>query len=237
MNRIFSISKYIIRDMFKAMLVFYGVILLLSTMMIGSFVSLSQQGTAEVSYGGFGFSAVIFLFIAAMNSFKANFKFMQANNVTRKSFFAAAIVSLAGLSAVMALLDIFTNTLLNALIPYQGLFEQLYKNDSLMADLLWTFALLLLAACTGWMITTLYYRCSALLKTVVSILPVLMIILLAILNGNTGGLIGRGLVSFLTVSLGFVDYNSYTAVLTFLLGSLVVGFLSYLLIRRMPIRD
>jgi hypothetical protein len=233
MKRIFLISKYIQRDIFKAMLIFYGVILTVSTVVIGSFISLSQQGGTKVSFGGFGLTAVLFLFIAALNSFKENFEFMQANNITRKSFFAAAIVSLARASAVMALLDVFMSRLLRQIMPYQGMFEQLYKNDSLIADLLWTFGGLLLAACTGWMITTLYYRCGPRMKTAVSILPVLMILLLVIVNDNTGGLVSRGLMSFVTVAFG----NAYIAVLTFLICSLGVGFVSYLLIRRMPVRD
>ena len=237
MNRILAVSKYLIKDMSKAMLVFYAVIITLSTIMVGSFVAINNNSSGNVSFGGFGFSAVIFLFIAAMNSFKVNFKFMLANNVTRKSFFAAALLGLGGMAAVMSLLDFISDRILKTMIPYVGLFEGLYKNNSLAANLLWTFALLLFAACWGWLITILYYWCSKLMKTVISILPVLIVILLGILNERVGGAISTAVVRFLTVSLGFVDYNAYIAVLSFMIGSLILGGLSYLLIRRMPIKD
>ena len=237
MNNTLKVSRYLFRDFKKAMLIFYGVILAIVILMLALYLNIRSQGDGKASFGGFGFSAFIFLFVSGLNCFKANFKFLQANNISRKRFYYANIITLLSISAFMALIDTAMSNIIKLLVPYESILEQLYKNNFFFSSFMWSFTSFVLAASTGWCITMLYYRCDKLMKTVISFAPVLIVILLVMLNNLTKGAIGIAIVEFLTVALGFTNNNPYMAVLSFFIASAGAFGLCYLLIRRITIKD
>ncbi|MDF2592301.1 MAG: hypothetical protein K0S75_1767 [Clostridia bacterium] len=237
MNNTLKVSKYLFRDFKNALLIFYGIILAIAVLMAALFLNVISQESGNASFGGFGFSAFIFLFVSGLNCFKANFKFLQANNISRKRFYYANIITLLSISAFMALIDASMTKVLKLIMPYEDIVEQLYKNDLFFSSFIWSFALFTLAASAGWCITMLYYKCDKLMKTIISFAPVLLVILLVMLNNVTEGALGISIIKSLTVVLGFTNNNPYTAALSFLVATAGVLGLCYLLIRRIAIKD
>lgn len=237
MNNTLKVSKYLFRDFGKAMLIFYSIILAVAILLVALYVYVISQEDGKASFGGFGFSAFIFLFVSGLNCFKANFKFLQANNISRKRFYFANIITLLSISAFMALIDTAMTYSMKLIVPYENILEQLYKNNFFFANFIWSFALFALAASTGWFITMLYYRCDKLMKTITSFAPVLIVILLIMLNNLTKGVMGIAIIKFLTVALGFNNNNPYMAVLSFFIASAGAFGLCYLLIRRITIKE
>jgi len=162
----------------------------------------------------------------------------MANNVSRKRFYLGNIIAIASLAAFMALIEVILNNVLKAMLPYMSTFEQLYIKDFFLADFAWSFGLYMLLASLGWIITMIYYRSNKLMKTVVSLVPVFVIVLGAIINNLVDGAITRALGRFFSAALGFsYGKNAYIAFLSFIIGTLGVLALSFLLIRRMPLKD
>lgn len=237
MNNTLKVSKYLFRDFKNALLIFYGIILAIAILMAALYLNVISQESGKSSFGGFGFSAFIFIFVSGLNCFKANFKFLQANNISRKRFYYANIITLLSISAFMALIDATMTKVLKLIMPYEDIVEQLYKNDLFFSSFMWSFALFTLAASAGWCITMLYYKCDKLMKTIVSFAPVLLVILLVMLNNLTKGALGIAITKFFTLTLGFTNNNPYTAVLSFLVAAVGIFGLCYLLIRRISIKD
>jgi hypothetical protein len=237
MNNTLKVSRYLFRDFRKGMMIFYAIILAIIILMVALYFNVISPGDGYANFSGFGLSAFIFLFVSGLNCFKVNFKFLQANNISRKRFYSANIVALITVSAIMALIDTAMTNILKLMIPYESILEQLYRNGAIFTNFMWSFALFILAVSTGWCITMLYYKSDKLMKTVISFAPVLIIVLLVMLNNLVRGAIGTAIVRFLTLALGFGNNNPYMAVLSFFIAAAGALGLCYLLIRRMPIKD
>jgi hypothetical protein len=237
MNNTLKVSKYLFNDFKKALVIFYGIIFAVAIFMVTLFTTTISNGDGQVSIGGFGFSAFIFMFVSGLNCFKANFKFLQANNISRKKFYYANVITLLSVSAFMALIDTTITKILKLMMPYESMVEQLYKNDFFFSSFMWSFALFAFVASTGWFISMLYYRCDKLMKTVISFVPVLIIILLVMLNNLTKGAMGTAIIRFFTVTLGFTNNNPYIAALSFFIACAGALGLCYLLVRRITIKD
>jgi hypothetical protein len=237
MNNTLRVSKYLFRDFKKGMLIFYGIILTIVVFLAFLYFYVIDQDAGKVHFGGFGFSAFIFIFVSALNSFKANFRFLQANNISRKKYYIANIITLISIAAFMALIDTAITNIIKFMMPYESVVEQLYKNDFIFTNFMWSFTLLILAASTGWGITMLYYRCDNLIKTIISLAPALLVVLLIMLNNLVHGAIGIAIIKFFTVALGFNNNNPFMAALSFFIASAGAFGLCYLLIRRITIKD
>jgi hypothetical protein len=238
MNNTLKVTKYQLHDFKKGLMIYYSIILTIALFMIYLYTNVVRPAGGEMmNFSGFGFSAAIFLFVAGLNGFKINFKFMQANNISRKRFYMAMIITLITAAAFMAVVDVAINHIFKLFMPYNGLYEGLYKNDSFIGDFIWSFALFTLVGNAGWFITMLYYKCGTLMKTVISLAPVLLVFILVLIDRLVEGAVAKGIVEFLTWSLGFTTNNSYLAAMNFLIGAAGEIALSYLLIRRISIRD
>ena len=238
MNNILKVIKYQLRDFRIGLIIFYGIISAIVVMVTISFKNLSNNPNVSVTFSGFGMATVIFIFIVGLSCFRDSFKFMQANNVSRKSFFIGNRITLISVAALMAIVEAILDNTLRHLFPYKGLFQQLYRSNSSVADFLWSFGLYAFFISLGWFITMVYYRSNKLMKTVVSLIPVFIIILLVVINNLTGGALGQGLVSLSASALGFNNgFNAYIAVLSFWVATAVLLGVGFLLIRRMPVKE
>lgn len=234
MNSILKVTKYQIHDFKKSIAIFYTVIFLLLSV-IG--ISITRM-SGEVTFAGFGLTTAVFIFIAGLNCFKLNFKFMMANNVSRKRFYYGNIIALVIIAAFMALVDSILGYVLNLIIPYESVIVQLYNKKIFLDEFLWSFGLYTLFICLGWLITMLYYRCNKIMKTIISIIPIPIIILLQYIEQESGGVVGRTIMGFLDKALGFAyNNNTYIGTLSFFAGTAVLLPICFLLIRKAPIKD
>lgn len=239
MNRVLSFAKYQLADYRKAVLIFYSVIAALAVIMIAT----SRQSSGQSSLSG---ASIVFVFALGLNCFKTSFLFSQANNISRKTFYWATLVSLVALSVIMGLVDFALDSYMNRLPIYQGFFEQIYFGkiyfqqiyvEASLAKILWSMAVLTFAGSLGWLITMLYYRSSTLLKVVISISPVVFLTLITFFDLLTAGRLGNSLLVFLAKSLGLgLTSTPYPAILSFTLGSAVLWTLNYFLMYKVPAR-
>jgi len=237
MSNTLNVSKYILDDFRKSLNYYYAIISAIILVMVFSYIRFAKGTDANMSFSGFGFSAAIFLFISGLNIFKSNFKFMQANNVSRKRFYAATTVSILTVCAFMALIDIVLNNTLKFVMPYSGLVEEIYKTSNIIAGFIWTFAIFSVAASAGWLITMVYYKCNTMMKTIISISPVFIIILLVIINDYTNGLITNSIVKLINMIFGLSNLSPYFSAMNLLIITTGIIALCYPLIRRMPIKE
>lgn len=234
MNNFFKVFKYQIHDFWKAVIIFYSIIVSI----LFAITALVSKNTENVSFGGFEIVTAIFLFVAGLNCFKANFKFMLANNVSRKGFYLGNTIALISVAAFMALLDAILNIVVGLNLPYESVVMQLYKNNSFFAGFLWSFGLYSLFVCLGWLITMLYYSCNKLMKTVISIIPILVIALFQYTNWISGGLEGRAVADFLNKAMGFAyNNNVYVGALSLFIGAAAIALICFLPLRNAIAKD
>jgi len=231
MARVWSFTKYQLRDYRTAVLVFYLVLAAMIALTLG--ISGRMEGHASLSGGSF-----IFVFVIGLNCFKTSFRFAQANNLSRRVFYLATLLSLVGLAVIMGAVDVILDAVMDRLPIYLGLFDQIY-GKSAVAKGLWTTASLIFASSLGWMITMIYYRSNTVWKVIVSLSPVAAISVLSLLDRLSGGKAVSSTLSFLTWAFGFAGEtpNPFQAVLTFLAGSAIIWAINILLLYRAPVKN
>lgn len=232
MNGILKVTKYQLRDYRKAVGIYYSIILILALGWIIAMLNTNVKG-----YANFG-STGIFIFILGLNTFKNSFKFTHANNVSRKRFYYGTMIAIVIVSLFMAFADTIFTSIFLEIGNYKSNFQQIYNSVSFVDNFFWSFGLLLFATILGWFITMLYYRANNILKIIISIMPVIIIIIFSYINTLFNGKVFKSLISFLGSIMGVTgNVNPYNAVLSFTIGSIGLLALSYLLIRRAPIKD
>jgi hypothetical protein len=232
MNSILRVAKYQLYDFMKAVKVFYAIILLISL----TLVILLSKNLEEVSFGGLGMTTAIFIFIAGLNCFTSNFKFMLANNVTRKRFYIGNIIALASVAAFMALIDTILSNILRMNFPYESIVTQLYKNNSLFPEFLWASSFYTLNVYFGWLVTMVYYRSNKIMKTVISILPILIIITFNYFDYVSGKAGSVAITGFLIKAMGLSTGNVYAGSLSLLIGAAAIAGICFALVRKAIIK-
>ncbi len=236
MSNALKVTKYLYRDLRTSITVFFSVMIAIVTLPI--FIAYQfNTNEGEVNVSGLGATIAVYIFIMGLNIFKSNFKFMQMNNITRSSFYFGSLIALISLALFLAIIDALLNKYMKLFMSYQGLFEQIYPKNLFIADVFWSFSLFTMAVSLGWLITMLYYRSNKLTKIVISIAPVLLLALAGSLNNWTNGSFGENIWNLFSILLGLEQANSYMAVLSFSITALIFFALSYLLIRKSPLKN
>ncbi|MDR5659048.1 hypothetical protein RH915_06060 [Serpentinicella sp. ANB-PHB4] len=234
MNTTFNITKYHFRDFRKAIMIFYAIILTL-----GLFMGYATNQNPNSSFSGFGGITVIFLFILALNSFKPNFKFMLANNISRRRQFWGYMLTIATLSFMITIVEVILNNFFMRIGNYHSMFYQIFQENHVFKDLVWTFSYFSFAIALGLVVTMIYYRCNKMMQFVVSLVPVFLIFMQIMIHRITNG---RGLDSINNILRIIGEVHSalggYTfSVVSFLLGTILLCGACFLLIRKMPIKE
>lgn len=237
-----KIAKFQWLDTLVAVGIYYTVFLLVIIFL--SSVSVNT-GTGFTS-SGLETSSVIFVFIAGLNSFKDSFKFSQANNVSRKTFFMGVIIGMIPITIGMSIIDLIINRVYNNFVNCPTIFDMVYgtfrdtgmrsaggnivwaqTNDiaTLFGITIWQFALYSSFFLLGVLISLIYYRSNKLLKVSVSVAPIILILLLPSSFWN-------GIALFLPAAFGWQSRNPYMAVFSFLILASIFSSFAYLLIRK-----
>jgi hypothetical protein len=244
-----KVIKFHIMESVSTICIYYAIFIAVIIILI-----FLNADSGKISSSGLEMASVIFLFIAGLNSFKTNFKFSQANQTSRKTFFKGIIIAVFPITFAMSLLDIIINRVYNIFIPSPTNFDMIYgslrdagiRNSSgfawtqandfytLFGTIIWQFVVYSFAFFLGLLITLVYYRSSKPVKVVVSIAPVvLLVLLLNVLPESFRNTVGV----FVSSAFGWQTRNPYMAVFNFgVLGVILTGFI-YLLMRRAVARE
>ncbi|GAB1476483.1 hypothetical protein MASR2M70_13170 [Bacillota bacterium] len=252
-----KVIKYQINEFKTSMLVFVlvivGIMLLIGISMVN--INMTVNGEVSSTMGGMEMGIVIFLFIVGLNSFRENFRFMIQNGVSRKTMFKGLVISTAIIALAMSLINVVILVVGKAFaeatdgLTFMGSFEQIYGmryagggNDLQLAfeGLLFLICISAAAMMFGVLITTMYYRLNKLAKILVSVgIPVSIIIILPLVDFTlTGGQISYAIWRFSIFAFGFQNgANPYYGMVTCLITFAVCAAISWLLMRRAPVKD
>lgn len=247
--------NYQVDDYKKSLPVYYGVILALLIIFGGSTIYISMKysdNSGYSSFSGFDTAAAIFLFSMAISTFKSGFLMLLQNGISRRSTLVSRILSHLGVAAVMMVIDLllryvteFIFSLFTQNVTFATTFEATYfmsdqgiTNVSPLYNAAYLFLFYLALLSLGTFIALLYYRMNTILKVLVSAgVPITVFIVLPIIDYNlTGGKLTIAIGKFLDFAFGFSTCQPWHAMITFVIGSIVLYFLSWLLIRRAEIK-
>jgi hypothetical protein len=248
----YKVAKYNINSLKKSVFIYYSIFIAVCIFLVI---------LSKICYGNFGtsgteLSSAIFIFIVGLNMFKENFYFMKSNNVSRKSYFLGTVLSMLPIATLMSVIDIIINRVYSLFVKCPTNYDMIFTdfnngvnttlatsnwvqgNDivTLFNTFLFQTSLYLMLFALGFVITMVYYKCNKLMKTVISISPVMLFILFSVLASNFPYAAGK-LVEFLFYILGITPRNVYTAILTFIILFIALIVVAYLFVRKMIIKE
>lgn len=244
--------RYQLRDSFKAVVVFYIVILALN-LVFATAVTIVQNvvGTQMGSNAaGFDTATGVFLFVVGLCSFKENFYLLTQSGTSRKSLVLGQFGSALVLAGALAVIDKLLYLLMDAVGWLLGsfgavtMYEMEYPLQTLfdhLPHLLFTFTSYLACISVGYLVTVLYYRMPAGAKVAVSVgVPVLLFIVLPIVDSTlTNGVIFGTMAKVVAFAMGLsggIPGNPWMAILSFVVLSAAFGGISWLMIRRAAVK-
>ena len=252
--KIKSIVKYNIGSLKKSILIYYCVFIAICA--LSTIFAYKFNGT--ISSSGIELSSAIFIFVVGLNVFKENFYFIKANNLSRKSYFYGTVLSMVPISIGMSFIDLILNRIYNIFVNCPTNYDMIYTDyvniwnyannglvqsnslETLFNTFLFQVSVYLMVFLLGFVITMLYYKCNKLMKTVISIIPILLIIVFNVIFNmmvsNFPYLLGK-ISEALFYILGILPRNVYMTISTFSITSVVLAAVAYLLIRKMTIKQ
>ncbi len=243
MNKSNKICSYQLETSIRSILVYYSIFIGILLLVI--IQKKFMYPYSNIQSNGIEIATAIFIFIIALNSFKSSFYFSQGNNVSRNSFILGTVKSGVIISAMLALIDIIINRIYNLFIICPTNFDTLYGrvvygvnnnwefmlNHSVVTSLesyLWNFAIYVFLFMLGLVITMIYFRLNKLWRIIVSSIPFIIIMVLNNISEHNSDKI----IEFIGDILGINNKNPYIAMLIFIMMSILLIAMQYLLIRR-----
>ncbi len=246
--RLKSVIRYNICDIKYGVLIYYAVIAAIMGLLVFTQQSriVNIGSSDDIVFVSGAEASAIFLFVCGLNSFKQNYLYLSTNGITRKAQFYGFLSSSAIIAAAMAFIDTASTNIINIFIDYHPMFYQIFKGFTAessqllitLMNFLWSTAVYLLAFVIGYFITTLYYRMSKILKIVVSVgVSALLMIgspMLASYLYKVGYLYEfSAVIKFLADGNG----NPNVSIIISILETAILAGLSYLLVRRAPVKE
>ena len=218
----------------------------------------NRYGTYEQIFRGNGhgngleFSSIIFLFVLGLNSFRENFYFTQANNISRADFFKAAPIAILSIALSMSVLDVIINRVYNLFVVSPTMYDMSYINfsgvtlnmevwaqsnsiETIFGTSTFLFAFYIAAFGLGLLITLIYYNCNKTMTILVSLSPIAIIAIFEKFAIDDPEF-GQKVAIFIDTILGISTKNSYAAVITFISVFIISMFFVYLLVRRAVVK-
>lgn len=243
-----KISKMNFEGIMKSAIIYYFIFICVVIGLIAV-----SKGTIILS--GIEISTIIFLFVCGLNSFKSNFYFAKSNGISRKTFIKGLLISSIPIALVISIIDITINRIINIFIKSPTLYDMsygsllgyvgnLYESNwikintfgNLFNNILFQFAFCILAYVAGIVINMIYYRSNKYLKVLVSVTPVIFFIFNINISMKNPVLTMR-INKFLDYIFGFNPSNVFACITTFLVFTVFLSGISFLLIRKAVIKE
>ena len=245
-----KVARMNIEGVMKSAIIYYGAFIFILMVLISLYIF-----GGRVTMSGIEISTIIFLFVCGLNSFKSNFYFAKSNGISRKTFIKGLLISSIPIALVMSLIDIIINRINNIFIKNPTLYDVSYGNllgdvgrvyegswvqsnslATIFNTILFQFSLCLLAYVVGIVINMIYYRSNKYVKVLVSVIPVAFIMFSGNFSIRNSGLTIR-VKEFFDYIFGFNPVNVFACVSTFLVLTVVLWGIAFLLIRKAVIKE
>ena len=244
-----KVAKMNMEGITKSAIIYYCIfIFIIITMTV-----INTVGNATMS--GIEISTIIFLFVCGLNSFKSNFYFAKGNGISRKIFIKGLLISSIPIALVMSIIDIIINRINNIFIKNPTFYDMAYGNlvgiigdiyngawtqsnslSTIFNTILFQFSFCLLAYVVGIVINMIYYRSNKYVKVLVSVIPVAFIMFSGNFSIRNSALTIR-VKEFFDYIFGFNPVNVFACVTTFLVLTVVLWAIAFLLIRKAVIKE
>ncbi|CAM2079462.1 MAG: ABC-2 family transporter protein [uncultured Clostridium sp.] len=243
-----KIAKMNAEGIMKAAIIYYFIFICV-------IIGLIAVSDGRSTLSGIEVSTVIFIFVCGLNSFKSNFYFAKSNGISRKTFIKGLLISSVPIALVMSIIDIIINRINNIFIKNPTFYDMAYGNsvgyiskiydgswvqsnslNTIFNTILFQFSLCLLAYVIGIVINMIYYRANKYVKVLVSAIPVALIILKGNLSMRNPSLTLR-INEFTDYIFGFNPSNVFACITTFLVFTVVLSAIAFLLIRKATIKE
>ncbi|MPW26158.1 hypothetical protein GC105_10190 [Alkalibaculum sp. M08DMB] len=239
----------------KAIIQFYLIIVcIFLALHIFVGISVTNDNNVPGQFNGFDSSSAIFLFVLGLCTFKESFHMMIQNGISRKTMFIGKVLTMISVGIVMALidkaivlLDKLASGVSSEMLILQSLFEQIYQTrveyittfQMHIESLIFNICLFMSFIAMGYFITILYYRLPKYGKIAISIgVPAGLFIILPVIDSIvTNGEIIHMIVNTLDFAFGFSNQTPSHAIITFFSMFIVFMGLSWLLIKRIEVKE
>lgn len=245
-----KVARMNIEGVMKSAIIYYGAFIFILMVLISLYIF-----GGRVTMSGIEVSTVIFLFVCGLNSFKSNFYFAKSNGISRKTFIKGLLISSIPIALVMSIIDIIINRINNIFINNPTFYDMAYGNlvgiigdiyngawtqsnslSTIFNTILFQFSFCLLAYVVGIVINMIYYRSNKYVKVLVSVIPVAFIMFSGNFSIRNSGLTIR-VKEFFDYIFGFNPVNVFACVTTFLVLTVVLWAIAFLLIRKAVIKE
>lgn len=241
--------KYQLADHKKSIIIFYITILFVYLIVIASVWGMEGGTGFTRSLSGIELATAIFLFVSGLCSFKENFLMLGQNGISRKTVFLSRVVVNIMVALGMAIIDrvlwiIFkTAAVSSGKLNLISLFEMANGGGVAgISNMIFNlegigFSLVIYLFCLfiGYFITIMFYRLSKAGKAIVGAgVPVMLTVVLPIIDqGLAGGRISKFLCSIVALTMGTMG----KLIISFIVLSAVFAAISWLLMRKAPVRQ
>jgi hypothetical protein len=245
--RSYKLAKYNIKSSLKSIMIFY----LIFITVITCIVIINKTSGGGIGSSGIEFSSVIFLFVIGLNSFKENFYFSQANNISREDYFKSLAITILPIALGMSIIDLIINRVYNVFLASPTIYDMAYGSNSfsfmfekwtqsnsiqtLFGTVMFLFSFYISAFSIGLLITMIYYKCNKTMKILVSLSPLFFQAMLGIVIYFSPEFEGKSEV-FIENILGINTRNSYAAVITFMCLFVITMVFVYMLVRKAVVK-
>lgn len=245
--RSFKLAKYNIKSNLKSIIIYYCILITFVT----SITFLSGDGG---NTSGIEFATMIFLFVLGLNSFKENFYFAQANNISRVDYFKSLSITILPIALGMSIIDVILNRIYNIFSVGPMIYDMGYGDFPSIYNILnkelwiqsnnvqiiirtvtFLFAFYIAAFAIGLLITMIFNKSNKTMKILMFIIPIAIQVILANVAFNSPEFAKKTEVFFNNI-LGLNTKNSYMAVITFICLFIISMSFVYMLVSRAVVK-
>lgn len=244
--------KYVMYDNKKALLT-YSLIIIAITALIFIAAVLWSNESSTIEIGGIEMVSIIFIFVSGLTAFKDNFHMLTQNSVSRKGTFTATMLGFVTSSGVLSVISIIVLLIAKLMSRFQSnivvsesFFESIYighvagMNDIVvfLESLLLYFVMMLMIVSIGYLIGVIFYRLNKTGKIALAVgIPVFFTVILPVVDVLIfDGKVTMGLIRFMDIIFGISAQNPYLAVVSCVVIFLITGLISWLAMRKIPMK-
>ena len=242
--------KYRFCDMVKGIGVFYAIMVVVMTSVMGM-VSYTASNGSEVtgSFSAFVFAASITLFIIGITTIREDLRLMLQNGIGRRTVFVSELLVVLSVSLLLCVAGELLITIGQAVsanrsnVVITDIYQMLYTNGSNyhmsltqhVESIALAFGIYMFANLAGMFISLLFYRLNKMWMLITAIgVPIFIFIgLPVILTQTRPGLL---LESVFNMIVAFALKSPWALLICFLLTAVLIGIVNWLMMRRAPVK-
>ena len=217
----------------------------------GNVITETVSHTANMShseFSGMEFVTVIFIFVIGYCAFRNTFGFLIQNSFSRKTILVGQCLTSLTFVLIMTTINELLLIILKTLVSmffsnteWTSLYEDIYVASPVgigsipfhIANYFYSFFLFLFAMTAGYLVSLIYYRINRIVKIILNVTLLVSVILLpSAINDITDGKFYSISNRFFDIILGITANHPINAIISFTVLSILITYLSWLLIRR-----